>query len=739
MSSSLPSSGPCPSRPGVRRRIILLLTACLACLGFHAKAEIQFDVFIGYDDYVREGNWFPVAFEILNDGPTFNGSVALTPELGFDTQRREFTIELPTGTRKRVVIPVFSSAGRVGRWEARLFSESGKMLAERTALAPRDVRPSAPLLGALPRSFGGLPTLPEAKGPMPETASVVARLQADYLPENPIALEGLTAWYLNSEKAADLKPGQVDALLAWLHGGGHLIVGIEQAGDVNALTWLRDLLPFKPESVANVSLNGSLQAWLVSGRRALQMPSLPRRPAGARRTVRGTAIPGTPQVEPADPFLSLETHREFDDAEAPVVLGRVADGEQLVSVGNTPLIVSAARGRGTVTVLTFSPEREPFRSWKNRSWFWAKLIPIPIELLTNAREPRWGGVSVDGLFGAMLDSRQIRKLPVAALLLLLVVYLGVIGPFDQWFLKRIGKQMWTWVTFPLYVVLFSGLIYFIGYRLRAGDLEWNELQVVDQLPRPEGATLRGRTWVSIYSPVNARYRLASESTFSTLRAELQASIRGDGESARVNIQYPAKGFVAEAFIPVWVSQLYANDWVQPSSALVSAQLARQGDTLRVDLKNHSSLEFSDLSIAYEGRMHQIGGLKAGGEIHREFTVTDGSTLSDILSELPMAYSSAQQRGSAFGGEGSGQFPRSLKGVILSSLGHNREAVSDDGGEGFVVPNGFEMSRLLARGEAVLFGWAPGQSIAAPIHRFSPRRLQRDTVIRLSLPVGVSAP
>jgi len=48
------------------------------------------------------------------------------------------------------------------------------------------------------------------------------------------------------------------------------------------------------------------------------------------------------------------------------------------------------------------------------------------------------------------------------LLLLLIVYLVVIGPLDQFWLKKIGKPMLTWITFPCYVVMFSLLIYFIG-------------------------------------------------------------------------------------------------------------------------------------------------------------------------------------------------------------------------------------------------------------------------------------
>ncbi len=70
--------------------------------------------------------------------------------------------------------------------------------------------------------------------------------------------------------------------------------------------------------------------------------------------------------------------------------------------------------------------------------------------------------------------------------------------------------MLTWITFPCYVLLFSGLIYWIGFHLRNGELEWNELNVVDILDSGDGAVFRGQTYISIYSPVNGHYRMGSE-------------------------------------------------------------------------------------------------------------------------------------------------------------------------------------------------------------------------------------
>src|ERR1039458_7525814 len=80
------------------------------------------------------------------------------------------------------------------------------------------------------------------------------------------------------------------------------------------------------------------------------------------------------------------------------------------------------RGRGRVTALLFSPEREPMRSWKNLPVFWAKLAAVPGALYVSPDVRQRGGWSSDGIFGAMIDSRQVHKLPVTWLLLLLIVY-----------------------------------------------------------------------------------------------------------------------------------------------------------------------------------------------------------------------------------------------------------------------------------------------------------------------------
>ena len=50
----------------------------LSC-GSLATAAVRFDVFLGHDQIVPEASWFPITFEVFNDGAPFMGLVEVTP------------------------------------------------------------------------------------------------------------------------------------------------------------------------------------------------------------------------------------------------------------------------------------------------------------------------------------------------------------------------------------------------------------------------------------------------------------------------------------------------------------------------------------------------------------------------------------------------------------------------------------------------------------------------------------
>ena len=398
--------------------------------------------------------------------------------------------------------------------------------------------------------------------------------------------------------------------MAWLHGGGHLIVGVEQISDITATPWLRGVLPCELNDIRAVQGHPELQEWLRSATWPTRFAGC--RPGQTRRASAGQE-PGSAAADPASerapsPFSDLPDDPAFETAEVQVATGQVRDGQVVVAAGDKPLIVTANRGCGRVTLLLFSPEREPFRSWKNLPIFWAKLAEVPGAWYVSADYRQPGGWSSDGIFGAMIDTRQVHKLPVTWLLLLLLVYLVVIGPLDQYWLKRIGRPMLTWITFPCYVVLFSLLIYFIGYKLRAGESEWNELHLVDVLLKGEQAELRGRTYASVYSPSNQRYRLEGRQEFAALRGEFAGmwKRRAVRASKATFLQEGDGSFKAEIFVPVWTSQLFVSEWWQPAPVPLAVTLARQGDRMGSEGREPDGARPDQCAHSHRGSHHGAG-------------------------------------------------------------------------------------------------------------------------------------
>lgn len=694
---------------------------------------MRFDVFLGYDGVLPEASWFPVVCEVQNDGPAFNARVEIASSLSQAGQRRIMTVELPTGTTKRFVIPVFA-AGRYGfGWDARLLDERGRVRAELKGLRARKQNSArVPLVAAVART---LPVLPDIKTKAPDFQPVVARMQPAVFPDHPIALEGLDALVLSSEKALDLKVNQVNALIAWLRGGGRLVVGVEQVVHLQGCEWLHRLLPVEVTGLETATSHPQVHDWLTSALRSGRLSAPVVRPGQAYQPP-GRARPAVESLPVDNPYRNLAPDPAFESQPLQVATGTLRDGRVLIGSPSRPLAVSARRGRGEVIALLFNPELEPFVSWKHRPQFWARLVDLPPELLTVVdAAPFSSGWSLDGVFGAMIDSRQVRKLPIGWLLVLLLCYLVVIGPLDQYWLKRIHRQMWTWLTFPAYVAFFSGLIYCIGYRLRAGETEYNELHVVDLIPAADQADWRGRTYASLYSPVNARYRLVSDLPFAAWRSELSGGYGSAQETSRATVEQHGNNFEAELVVPVWTSQLFVADWWRRAESPLNLSVTDRGADWAVRLDNRSEALVASAQLVLDRKIFDLGSLAAGTSTNLTLEKWRGADLASYVQAQAggVMQAALQQRHQAFA-TGQGAFidnPReacfaaSFIGMAQPQQAYNR----------FVVPAGLDLVPLLERGDAVLLAWTPNWTPVKPMNRFSPSRSHRDTLLRVAAPRG----
>ena len=689
------------------------------------SVALQFDVFVGYGGVVREVSWFPVTCEIMNDGPAFKGTIEITGTHLGKGQRRRLELELPTNTRKRVMIPVFHGTGGLASWDGRLYDEDGKLRAEQPGVRVSEVAWEGVLMGALSRTFAGMPRFPELREKNSTLQPAVGRMPVEQFPDNVIGFEGLSSLYLNSEQALKLGSDQISALTRWVGTGGHLILAIEQPADVVASEWLHPLSPFIPRTVGQVAVGTAFSDWLADG-------GLETVPSGAAVEARRKVTPKSQESGPIAASVAYpQVPRElsFESASLPIVRGEQLDGDVLLAADGVPLVISADRGRGKVTVLTFSPEREPFRAWKGRNWFWAKLNGVPSEWFESTQFNTWGGWSVDGIFGSLIESRQIRKVPVKWLLLLLLGYLVAIGPFDHWFLKRINRQMLTWVTFPAYVVLFSLLIYFIGYRLRSGESEWSEFHMVDVVGNDARATLRGRTYASIYSPADRRYPVVCQVPGAALRSEYLGATGGGQEVGDATMYHRDSGLVAELFVPVWINQLYVAEWSLVGDVPFRVQATRSGTGYTIQFENRGTRSVESIGIAVGNRFYLLEGCAPGESRTERVSEEGGEALDLYVLRNARTYRKAldsrrQVLGSTIRIDGIER--HSMVSSFISLFGAGSDTRT------FLSPAGFDLVESVKEGEVVVLAFSRDFSPIPALNRFEAARSSKSSLWRFSV-------
>ncbi|HTI73306.1 MAG TPA: hypothetical protein VMF06_25250 [Candidatus Limnocylindria bacterium] len=704
-----------------------------------AHAAIQFDVFPGYEGRAHAGAWFPVGIEVLNDGASFEGTIVVTPSnLGSQTVR--VPVSLPNGTRKRLSLPVFCPSAGTIEFDAKLLDERGKVRAEQTQVRLITVGLETPLLGVLPANFAGRPEFPSTENQNSDWSPATTRIDPAIFTDNPIALEGLNAIYLNSARALELKTPQVDALLSWLNLGGHLIVALDQTGDLNSLPWLAKILPAQPGELTEVAAGNALQSWLMG------TPAIPNHAFAPKRSKsdqdsNSSTTRQKSKNQPFERYQDLKADPTFSNANLPVFRSRVESDKVIVQAGSTPLIIRQSIGRGAVTFLAFNPEREPFKSWKLKNWFWAGLTGVPASLLGKNSPQYWGGTSVDSLMAAMTETTQVRKPPVLLLILLLVAYLIVIGPFDHWWLKRIRRPMLTWITFPCYVVLFSLLIYVIGYKLRAGRTEWNELHVIDVLPMDSGgerAALRGRSFCNLYSPANRLYQSKANLAFSGMRFEWNG-VAGKLDQSRLTFDSKPNSYSAEFFVPVWSSELVVLDWLDYAAAPITCEVQAGGG---LKIENHSRTLFDHVWV-FRGASEAayFDGLRGGAS--QTVSLTGGHSVNAFVqSELSLLTAAAASHESAFGRREPVRLDdwstNSAKISLLSlatrppEYDANQYNSRPDDSRHFVGPTGFDVAPTLDRDDYLVMAWASDNVGVPELNSFTAFRHRRGTLLRLAV-------
>jgi hypothetical protein len=587
--------------------ILFVLGGFMSLLG-EVHAQVVLDAFPGWDGIAISRRWMPLVVEIANQGSPSNGTIEVSEGGQMAHQLAVAIVDIPSQTRKRmwIYVPPSDYSGWRGAFQVRIINEHGRILQEREVSIEMENLPGRLVAESIPSAWlkMGLRNAQTFKA-CPTWRST--RILKQHLPDQATGYDGLDALHLGWPEVDDLNEAQRQALLDWIWSGGHLIVSAEEPLVWSRQPWWNSILPVRVTDQKTVGDLVPLQAWLRSEREKIR-----------------TLFPEK-KANSASPWQSAPGF--YGSGGAVVATGQLLQGRVLIERAGVPLVAETRLGRGWVTQVLFQPGREPFRGWMDRTAFWTFLLQrtrnYSDALLFRSEDQankdqsarqRYSPGNTRHEFSQLLESfnlqllatRQQLQLPWRLFSTIFVAYILLIGPFDYLSLKRMHKLAWTWVSFPVYVIAATGVIYWLGYWVNHGESEWRQWSVVDW--QAGGQRQQVTTQSRFFSARSATYRWRDQvNLFSNMREVEDTYGRVNGPMAAV-LTTPA-GSRAEISVPIWTSRSFSGRFNQAGASL-RATYNREDNTLSI--ANPTSFHWRKCRwIEKAEAFRELGTLRAG--------------------------------------------------------------------------------------------------------------------------------
>ena len=185
--------------------------------------------------------------------------------------------------------------------------------------------------------------------------------------------------------------------------------------------------------------------------------------------------------------------------------------------GDLPLVLRCAHGLGTLIYFGGDLSEKPLKNWRDRTALVRNMMQWDRAHERGGIIPRSGAMlqlgynDISGQIRSALDQFEgVRIVPFSIILIVLTAYWLVIGLFD-WFLvhKVLKRPILTWVTFPLWIVLFSALTYVLAAPGRPVDKLVNMYGIHNLFTLwdvdSDAGISRESTWANIYSSTGTQH------------------------------------------------------------------------------------------------------------------------------------------------------------------------------------------------------------------------------------------
>lgn len=599
------------------------------------------------DGLARDGSFTALRITLLNIGPSTTASLSYSeaPIDGSEPLSYTRTVELPKGGKKEVVLPVKPSSMTYGTRAIVLSTDDGRGLSEPYKLdlvATGDVTvgvigDDALGINALGTTWGGPVPGRSVRAAYSNRNVRVGLIDKVAVPDRTISYGALDWVVWNQPDPSELGPEQVETLKSWVADGGHLFLCVTTTAPAVKASALDEALPVDLGAVVDRTLGDlggkvgydypmstapsvTADVRAVPGRHVWTMASFDdQHPSW----VIGTYGLGTVSVLLADPSVA-----PLKDAAFP------RDGLWRRLLWLPPVGQTVTWYRGPNAVDTYGTDTAfAITDWASNGFSfsapetWSASLgsstPIDVDLArslhlaTSQAMAVFAPAPTDTGYGTVFDWEQdvrdrlndipgVAPLPMSWLLLFSVIYLLFIGPIDYVVLRALGRQPATWITFPIYIALFSALA-LVGTSLKKGNqAAVVRVEFVDGLPGTD--RWRGESWIGV---------------FATRKTDL--SLRAGFEDATVTPLARETGAMWEPRVVAdegpgslsWRAETWTLGYARTAwsaHAIGTVTVTATPDNKGIVVKNDGPVDLVDARLFVGNEVFQLGPVKRG-EVH----------------------------------------------------------------------------------------------------------------------------
>jgi hypothetical protein len=295
----------------------------------------------------------------------------------------------------------------------------------------------------------------------------------------------------------------------------------------------------------------------------------------------------------------------------PTVTGPLRPGARVLFGGEAGATAAVRRAlRGRVVWLGFDAFRQSIRTWPGNEVFWRRALT---EATRAAEEPPVR--PPEEVEEARLAATALPRLPappLAALLAFGAFYAVVFGPLNILVLRRLRRTVRAWLFVPSLALGMTLVVLF------AGQLWGNARTVLNSVTllhaAAGGRTAREETLVGLFTPTNRAFDLSVDDTAPRLADAGSADPRDEGVAAVGWPRFQSDGIARWDALPLvlYSTRLLRLDRPRDLNGSVEARLDWSGGAPRGDLTNGTGLVLRGAHVYYQGRVHWLGDLAAGG-------------------------------------------------------------------------------------------------------------------------------